>query len=121
MRTKCTQHCVSICEFIVDPAHPFATGAIGGHGHLRCDALLFAAEGHAVKTAGQNDLQVSAPVALDPLHAVGKLNAAARIRIGHSKAAVAMRALVDPSHLDADHGAIADVQRILDYWKPKID
>ena len=53
--------------------------------------------------------------------AAGKLNAAARIRIAHSKAAVGKRALVDQSHLGADHSAIAGVQRILGDWKQKLD
>ena len=89
MRTRCTHHDGSICEFIADPvhqaAHSLATVAIGSHGHLRFDALLFAAKGHSVKTACQDDLQISALYALDLRPAVGKLNAAARIRITQGK------------------------------------
>ena len=125
MRTRWTHHCGSIAEFIADPVHhathPLTNGAIGCHGHLRFDALLFAAEGHVVKTAGQHDLQVRALCTPDLRPAAGKLNAAARIRIAHSKAAVGKRALVDQSHLGADHSAIAGVQRILDDGKQKPD
>jgi len=84
MRTRWRHHCGSITEFIADPvhhaAHPLAAGAIGCHGHLRFDALFFAAEGHVVKTTGQHDLQVGALCTFDLRPAVGKWNAAARIR-----------------------------------------
>lgn len=92
MRTRITHHERSICEFIADPvhhaAHTLAIVAIGSHGHLRFDALLYPAEGNVVKAAGQYDLQVCALLAPDLRPAVGKLNAAARIRIAQGKAAV---------------------------------
>jgi hypothetical protein len=125
MRTRITHHERSICEFIADPvhhaAHTLAIVAIGSHGHLRFDALLYPAEGNVVKAAGQYDLQVCALLAPDLRPAVGKLNAAARIRIAQGKAAVGKGALVDQSHLGADHRAIDRVQRVLHHRKHKLD
>jgi hypothetical protein len=125
MRTRCTHHCGSIAEFIADSvhraAHPLAAVAIGSHGHLRFDALLFAAEGHVFKTAGQYYLQKSALCALDLRPAVGKLNAAARIRIAHGKAAIGKGALVDQSHLRRDLLWFTNKQKVTNFGPARID